>query len=48
MNNKAWKSSTVFNDSADNTYYASSIKKNGYMMISFEIIKKRAVYAKTY
>lgn len=41
-NNKAWKGSTTFNDSADNTYYMSSIKKNGCMMISFEVIKKRS------
>lgn len=41
-NNKAWKGSTTFIDSADNTYYMSSIKKNGCMMISFEVIKKRS------
>ena len=42
MNNKAWKGSTAFNDSADNTYYFSSIKKDGHMVVSLEVIKKRA------
>ena len=41
-NNKAWKGSTTFNDSADNTYYVSSIKKERQMIISLEVIKKRA------
>lgn len=56
INNKAWKGSTAFNDSADNTYYMSSIKKNGYMIANFEVIKKRAdiqnqtfiIYEKSY
>lgn len=42
VNNKAWKGSTTFNDSADNTYFMSSIKKNGQMVVSLEVIKKRA------
>lgn len=41
-NNKAWKGSTAFNDSADETYYMSSIKKNGYMIVSLEVVKKRS------
>ena len=55
-NNKAWKGSTTFNDSADNTYFMSSIKKDGQMVVSLEVIKKRTnitnqtfiVYEKTH
>lgn len=42
MNNKVWKGSTAFNYSADNTYYLSSIKKDWHMVVSLEVIKKRA------